>query len=178
MYFQPTYPPQGTYLRGLPDQGGAPNNGASQMPGCNNSLNQSVDSRNERVDFLLKHGEMFWLPVSLGLGTTPAAGNTFQSITTAVDFDLLIVGADCTIFKSTIDIRDSARQRLLTNATTPIGAIADFQVSGTLNMFRNNWYRPYMLPARSQLALTVTADGTESNGVLTFYCLQPPTYTA
>lgn len=177
MYFQPTFPPQGTYLRGLPDQG-PPNNGASQMPACNNPLAQSVDARNERVRFLIEHGEMFWLPVSLGLGTTPAAGQQFSSSTVAVDFDLLIVGADCTIFKSTIDIRDSARQRLLTNAPTPIGAIADFQVSGTLNMFRNNWYRPYMLPARSQFALTVTADGTESNGVLTFYCLQPPTYNA
>ena len=139
---------------------------------------EAISDREARVQYLLLHGEMFWLPVALGLGTTPAAGTQFQSVTSSVDFDLLVVGADCTIFKSTIDIRDSARQRLLTNATTPIGAISDFQVSGTLNMFRNNWYRPYLLPARSQFAITTTADGTESNGVLTFYCLQPPVFNA
>ncbi len=162
---QRTYPPHGGQLHGLRDIETGPD-----------AVAAAINQREQRVNDLLRHGEMFWLPVALGLGTTPAAGATFQSVTTAVDFDLLIVGADCTIFLSTIDIRDSARQRLLTNATTPIGAIADFQVSGSLSQFRNNWYRPYLLPARSQFALTVTANGTESNGVLTFYCLQPPVY--
>lgn len=162
---QRTYPPNGGQLHGLRD-----------MNTDIDAVAAAVNQREQRVEDLLQHGEMFWLPVALGLGTTPAAGTQFQSVTTAVDFDLLIIGADCTIFLSTIDIRDSARQRLLTNATTPIGAIADFQVSGTLNQFRNNWYRPYLLPARSQFALTVTANGTESNGVLTFYCLQPPVF--
>lgn len=183
MNFRNTYPSGGSFLHGLPNSAiSAPGNGNGQgqvmAESCDNVLSQSIQAREERVRFLLEHGEMFWLPVSLGLGTTPASGTQFQSVTTSVDFDLLVVGVDCTIFLSTIDIRDSARQRLLTNATTPIGAIADFQLSGTLSVFRNNWYRPYMLPARSQFALTVTANGTESNGTLTFYCLQPPTYNA
>jgi hypothetical protein len=171
--FDDSYPPGGAMLHGLPA-----NSGQAMAPPPGNVLSQVIASREERIRFLLEHGEMFWLPVALGLGSAPAAGTQFQSVTTSVDFDLLVVGADCTIFKSTIEIRDSARQRLLTNSTTPIGAIADFQVSGTLSMFRNNWYRPYMLPCKSQFALTVTADGTESNGVLTFYCLQPPIYNA
>lgn len=162
---QRTYPRNGGQLHGLRD-----------IETDVDAVAAAINAREQRVDDLLAHGEMFWLPVSLGLGTTPAAGTTFQSVTTSVDFDLLIVGADATIFLSLIDIRDSARQRLLTNGPTPIGAIADFQVSGTLNQFRNNWYRPYLLPAKSQFALTVTANGTESNGVLTFYCLQPPVY--
>ncbi len=160
-----TYPRNGHQLHGMNEQ--------TQTL---DAVAAAINDREERVHYLLEHGEMFWLPVSLGLGTTPAAGTQKQSVTTAVDFDLLIVGADATIFLSTIDIRDSARQRLLTNAPVPIGAIADFQVSGSLNQFRSNWYRPYLLPARSQFALTVTADGTESNGVLTFYCLQPPVF--
>lgn len=162
---QRTYPPNGGQLHGLNDIDTGPD-----------ALAAAINAREQRVADLLNHGEMFWLPVGLGLGTTPASGTTFQSVTTSVDFDLLIVGADATIFLSLIDIRDSARQRLLTNGPTPIGAIADFQVSGTLNQFRNNWYRPYLLPAKSQFALTVTANGTESNGILTFYCLQPPVY--
>lgn len=176
MNFQNTYPPGGTYLRGLQEAAGAPQ--MQPVAACEDPLSRNIQEREARIRFLLEHGEMFWLPVSLGLGTTPAAGTTFPSTTTSVDFDLLVVGADCTIFKSTIEINDSARQRLLTNATTPIGAIADFQVSSTLNMFRNNWYRPYLLPARSQFKLNVTADGSESNGVFTFYCLQPPVFNA
>lgn len=175
--FRNTYPPNGTYLRGLQAEAAAVP--VSEPAGyCEDPLSRNINEREQRIRFLLEHGEMFWLPVSLGLGSTPAAGTTFASVTTSVDFDLLVVGADCTIFKSTIEINDSARQRLLTNASTPIGAIADFQVSSTLNMFRNNWYRPYLLPARSQFKLNVTADGTESNGVFTFYCLQPPVFNA
>lgn len=162
---QRTYPQNGGQLHGLAD-----------IDTDVDAVAAAINQREQRVEDLLRHGEMFWLPVALGLGTTPASGTTFQSVTTSVDFDLLVVGADCSIFLSSIDIRDSARQRLLTNGPTPIGAIADFQVSGSLNQFRNNWYRPYLLPARSQFALTVTANGTESNGVLTFYCLQPPVY--
>lgn len=160
-----TYPPNGGQLHGMRD-----------INTDVDAVAAAINQREQRVSDLLLHGEMFWLPVLLGLGTTPAAGTTFQSVTTSVDFDLLIVGAACTIFLSSIDIRDSARQRLLTNGPTPISTIADFSVSGSLNQFRNNWYRPYLLPARSQFALTVTANGTESNGVLSFYCLQPPVY--
>jgi hypothetical protein len=145
---------------------------------ADDALAAAVCAREVRVAFLLEHGEPFWLPTSLGLGTTPASGTLFQSTTMSVDFDLLIVGGDCTIFLSTIDIRDSARQRILTNSTAPIGALFDIQVSGTLTQYRNFWYKPYLLPARSQLAYTVTANGTESNGILTLYCLQPPTYTS
>lgn len=169
--FRQTYPRDGSQLHGL---------GAVGDPSCETleAVAEAVSKREARVAYLLEHGEMFWLPVALGLGTTPAAGTQFQSTTTSVDFDLLVIGADSSIFLSSIDIRDSARQRLLTNSTTPIGAIADFQVSGTLNQFRSYWYRPYLLPARSQFALTVTANGTESNGVFSFYCLQPPIYNA
>ena len=39
---------------------------------------------------------------------------------------------------------------------------------------RWNWPRPYLLPARSQLQITVIADGTETGGNITFICLQPP----
>lgn len=169
--FRSTYPPGGSQLQGL---------GAVSDPACDlvSSVADAIRQRQERVQYLQEQGEMFWLPVSLGLGTTPASGTQFQSVTTSVDFDLLVIGADCTIFISTIEIRDSARQRLLTNSTSPIGAIADFQVSGTLNQFRSYWYKPYLLPARSQFALTVTANGTESNGILTFYCLQPPIFNS
>jgi len=175
--FQRTYPPGGSYLHGIGQQQPA-NSGQVAVPGCDNILAASADARNQRVAFLLEYGEMFWLPVSLGLGTAPAAGTTFNSTTTSVDFDLLVIGAGSTLKLSTIDIRDSARQRLLTNALTPIADIADFHISTTLTPFRSSWPRPYLLPARSQFALTVSADGTESNGVLTFYCLQPPTYNA
>ncbi len=169
--FRQTYPPGGAQLHGMGAAIGAD-------PSCQTveAVAAALTAREQRIQYLLEHGEPFWLPVALGLGTTPAAGTQFQSVTTSVDFDLLVIGADCTIFLSTIEIRDSARQRLLTNSTTSIGAIADFQVTGTLNQFRSYWYKPYLLPARSQFALTVTANGTESNGDWTFYCLQPPIY--
>lgn len=137
-------------------------------------LGQVLQEREKWVKFLAEHGEMFWLPVSLGLGTTPASGTNFLSNTNSQDFNLLIVGADCTIQLSTIQITDSARNRALTNSTVPIGAIADLQTSTATTIFRTYWPRPYLLPARSQLNLVVTANGTESNGTLTFYCLQPP----
>ncbi|OQB32220.1 MAG: hypothetical protein BWY07_01979 [Candidatus Hydrogenedentes bacterium ADurb.Bin170] len=178
MNFRNTYPRGGSYLRGLQQEPGAGNNGMQQEPSLCDPLSESVMRRHQRIDFLLREGEPFWLPVSLGLGTTPTAGRQFQSVTTPVDFDLLLIGAAATIFKSSIDIRDSARQRILTNAPTPIGHIADFNVSGSLVANRNFWDKPYMLPARSQIAITVTADGTESDGIFTFYCLQPPTYSS
>jgi hypothetical protein len=184
---RPTYPQGGSQLQGVRGY-----QGMGQLPdptACavttEDALMDAVCAREARVNFLLEHGEPFWLPTSLGLGTTPAAGTQFQSTTTSVDFDLLVIGAESTLYKSTIDIRDSARQRILTNAPTPIGAIADFQINtGAANapasqmQFRNFWYKPYLLPARSQFAYTVAADGTESNGVFTLYCLQPPTYTS
>lgn len=176
--------PFNTARRTYPGAGGFGLHGSGRLGAVNTAefdtaaLDQVISAREERVQFLLRHGEIFYLPVALGLGTTPSAGSTFQAVTTSVDFDLLIIGAECTIFKSTIDIRDSARQRLLTNSPTPIGAIADFAVSGSLTMNRNYWRSPYLLPARSQFAITTTADGTESNGTLTFYCLQPPVYNS
>ena len=60
--FQRTYPPGGSQLHGL--------NGSPDMQAVANA----VTDRENRVRFLLEHGEMFWLPVALGLGTTPAAG--------------------------------------------------------------------------------------------------------
>lgn len=164
-------------LRGLPGQPqqSAPPQSQGMAQGFNCDLfSQNLREREEWVRFLLEYGEMFWLPVSLGLGTTPASGSNFPSNTNSQDFNLLIVGADCTIQLSTIQIIDSARNRALTNGAVPIGAIADLQTPTATTIFRTYWRRPYLLPARSQLNLTVTANGTESNGTMTFYCLQPP----
>ena len=140
-------------------------------------MEQRVMDREARILYLKEHGEPFWLPVLLGLGTTPAAGTTFQSITSAVDFDLLIVGAHADLRLSRLELRDSARNRLLTNGPTLFSAITTFSTS-TYTMDRDYWFREYLLPARSQMAITVTADGTESNGNLAFLCLMPPTYNA
>lgn len=140
-------------------------------------MQQKVMSREARINYLKEHGEPFWLPVLLGLGTTPAAGTTFPSITLAQDFDLLIVGAHCDLRLSSIELKDSARNRLLTNGPVLISAITTFTTS-TYTMDRDYWFREYLLPARSQIGIVTTADGTESNGKLAFLCLQPPNYNA
>lgn len=140
-------------------------------------MEQRVMAREARITYLKEHGEPFWLPVVLGLGTTPAAGTVFPSITLAQDFDLLIVGAHCDLRLSSIELKDSARNRLLTNGPVLISAITTF-TTPTYTMDRDYWFREYLLPARSQIGITVTADGTESNGKLAFLCLQPPNYNA
>jgi hypothetical protein len=140
-------------------------------------MSQRVQSRELRIDYIKQHGEPFWLPVLLGLGTTPAAGTVFPSITLAQDFDLLIIGAHSDLRLSRVELKDSARNRLLTNGPVLFSAITTFTTS-TYTMDRDYWFREYLLPARSQIAITVTADGTESNGNLAFLCLQPPNYNA
>lgn len=154
--------------------GGAGSPGGTQL--TREALDQKVIARDDRSRWLWEFGDSFWLPVSLAIGTTPAAGVSFVRSTMAVDFDMLVVGAHADLRLSTVQILDTARQRLLTNATTLISAIATFTT--TFTMDRAYWQRPYFLPARSQLQVTVTADGTESNGNFIFLCLQPPNYTA
>lgn len=147
-------------------------------PTTEQAVYAQIQNREERIRYLLEHGEIFWLPVALSIGTTPAAGTTFQRITTAVDFDLLLIDAWCDIRLSQIELRDSARNRLLTNGPTQIAAIAGLTNSTQTSSRLYGWRMPYLLPARAQVALTVTADGTESNGNWSFICLQPPAYSA
>lgn len=142
-----------------------------------NAIDFKVRDREDRIRYLVDHGEPYWLPVQLGLGTTPAAGSTFSSVTPAVDFDLLLVGLHSDLRLSLAELRDSARNRLLTNGPTLISAIATFTTSA-YTMDRGFFFRHYLLPARAQLAITITADGTESNGRFNFLCLQPPAYSA
>jgi hypothetical protein len=141
------------------------------------ALDQRIRERDARIQFLLEHGDPYFLPVSLGLGSTPAAGTRFNAATTPLDFDVLIVGAYSTLRFSTISIKDSARSRDLTNDTTPIAAIANFATT-SVAMTRDYWKRPYLLPSKSILSFVTTADGTESNGTLVFICHQPPSYQA
>lgn len=154
------------------------------LPGGNISTQEAIygkiSDREARAKYLLEHGEPFWLPVSLAIGSTPAAGTTFNFITTAVDFDLLVINAWSSLRLSQVEIKDSARNRLLTNGPTQIAAIAGFTTSvATYTQSRDEgWWRPYLLPARAQFALTITVDGTESTGNWSFLCLQPPVYEA
>jgi hypothetical protein len=141
------------------------------------ALDQRIREREARLKFLLEHGDIFYLPVSLGLGSTPAAGTRFNSATNPLDFDVAIIGAYSTLRASTIMIKDSARSRDLTSDTTPIAAIANYTTT-SVAMTRDYWQRPYLLPSKATLALQTTADGTESNGTLVFICLQPPSIQA
>lgn len=141
---------------------------------------QYISDREARTNYLLAHGETFWLPVSLAIGSSPAAGTQFQFSTPTQDFDLLIVDAWSSLRLSTIDIKDSARNRLLTNGPVQLAAIAGFTTAtATYTTSRNTgWIRPYLLPARATINLNVTADGTESTGNWAFICLQPPVYNS
>jgi len=142
------------------------------------AIAQNIADREARINYLYEHGESFWLPVSLSIGTTPAAGSTFNFVTTVVDFDLLVVDAWSSLSLSLIELKDSARNRLLTNGPTQIAAIAGLTNATVSNSRLYGWRKPYLLPARAQIALTVTANGTESTGNWTFLCLQPPAYNA
>lgn len=150
----------------------------SGPPTTQEAIWQKISDREERIAYLLEHGEAFWLPVALSIGTTPVAGTPFSRITTAVDFDLLIVDAWCDLRLSQIELRDSARNRLLTNGPTQIAAVAGLTNSTQAVARLYGWRKPYLLPARAQIAMTITADGTESNGNWAFICLQPPAYNA
>lgn len=139
------------------------------------ALQAQVDSRFARVRELLEYGEIYWLSFQLGIAAgPPAAGTQNVVLTPNQDFDLLIVGANCDLYKSKIEIVDSARNRLLTNGATLISSIASTPgASGAIQPIWE-WHRPYLLPARSQLRITVTADGTETGGNMSLICLQPP----
>lgn len=159
-----------------------PYNGMSDtLPGGNamtrEAIQQKISDRDERSRYLYEFGEPFWLPVSLAIGSSPTAGSTFNFVTTAVDFDLLVIDAWSQLRLSQIEIKDSARNRLLTNGPTQIAAIAGFTTSAYTMSHFLGWFRPYLLPARAQFAVTVTADGTESTGNFAFVCLQPPAYS-
>lgn len=141
---------------------------------------QRISDREARIQYLLDHGEAFWLPVSLAIGATPAAGTQFSFVTPVQDFDLLLVDAWSSLRLSGIELKDSARNRLLTNGPVQIAAIAGFTTTAAsyTTSRDSGWIRPYLLPARAQVALNVTADGTESTGSFTFICLQPPVYNS
>ncbi len=139
------------------------------------ALQNQVDSRFARMEELLRFGEIYWLSFGLGIASpAPAAGTQNVVLTPNQDFDLLIVGANCDLYKSKIEIVDSARNRLLTNGATLLSSIASTPgASGAIQPIWE-WHRPYLLPARSQLRITVTADGTETGGNFSLICLQPP----
>jgi hypothetical protein len=163
--------PRGLY--GLGDGGAA----QAQASAVQSATQDYLNARAQLSQNLWQYGEPFWLPVALGLGTTPAAGLQFTAVTTAVDFDLLIVAAHVDLKLSSLEIRDTARNRLLTNGPTLASALATFTTS-SLTMDRSLWVNGfYLLPARAQLAIITTADGTESGGRLTFLCKQPPVTT-
>ena len=157
----------------------------ADMPAPQTQVQQATQSylnqRQQLVQLLWQWGEPFWLPVSLGLGTTPAAGLQFTAITTAVDFDLLIIGSHCDLALSSMEIRDTARNRLLTNGptlSTAVNTVVKDTSALPVTMNRDPWLNGcYLLPARAQLQIVTTADGTESNGKLTFLCKQPPVTT-
>lgn len=144
------------------------------------AIGQQVMERKQRSDFLQQYGDVFWLPVELAIGTTPAAGTQFTRITNNVEFDLLVVGAICNLRLSDIQIVDSARNRALLNAPAPIWMVCQWvtTTASYTNSCWANWVAPYYLPPRSQFSVTITADGTESNGDLVFICKQPPTTQA
>lgn len=141
-----------------------------------NDVQTQVDNRFKRIEELERYGEQYWLSLDLGIASpAPAAGTQNIIVTPNQDFDLLIIGANCNRYLSKIEIVDSARNRLLTNGATLISSIASTPgASGAIQPVFY-WARPYLLPAKSQLRITVTADGTETGGSLTFLCLQPPT---
>ena len=162
-----------------PDQYSSRGLSDTVSPQALSAVQQAVQDRNNRVADLLQYGEPYWLPVSLGIASpAPAAGTQNTVLTNNQDFDLLIVGAQCSLRLSTIEIVDSARNHSLTNGTAPIPSFAQVVQSsaGGVVGFPWDWVKPYLLPAKAQLRLVITADGTETGGTLTFRCLQPPTY--
>lgn len=140
------------------------------------SINAAVQARFDRIAQLQQWGEPFFLVVSLGIAAgPPAAGTQNTQFSANQDFDLLIIGAECTLRNSTINIIDSSRNHSITSGSAPIPSFAN-NVNSTLSTQPFDWPRPYLLPAKAQLQLVITADGTETGGTLTFRCLQPPTY--
>ena len=140
-------------------------------------IDKQIQDRVDRIEYLKKYGETYWLPVSLGIASgPPAAGTINQVISNNQDFDLLIYAAFCTLRLSTIEIIYSARSRALTNGTCPIPAIAQFVTTAGVISYPFEWEVPYLLPAKAQFKITVTADGTETGGTLVFKCKQPPVY--
>lgn len=141
------------------------------------AIDKQIQDRKDRIDFLMQYGEVYWLPVSLGIASpAPAAGATNQVISNNQDFDLLMYAAFCTLRLSSVEIVDAARNRAITNGTVPIPAIAQFVTTGGVVGYPFEWEAPYLLPAKAQLKITVTADGTETGGTLVFKCKQPPVY--
>jgi hypothetical protein len=143
------------------------------------AASQVIGEREARIRELLTYGEELRIPIEFQLGSVaPAAGATFNASLTNLDFDVLLLGASCTIFKSRVEIKDASRQRYFTQAPVPISSVADIVVSSSNETRRNLWTRPYLLKAKSTLQFKIIADGTETNGVWTFYALQAPTFTA
>ena len=152
--------------RAFGDTGGTPDMTA---------INAAVQARFQRINDLQQWGEPFFLVVSLGIASGAAAGTQNTVFSNSQDFDLLIISAECTLRLSTINIIDSSRSHSITSGSAPIPSFAN-SVTSALATQPFDWARPYLLPAKAQLQLINTADGTESGGTLTFRCLQPPTY--
>lgn len=141
------------------------------------AIDQQIQDRQDRIKFLKDFGEIYWLPISLGIASpAPAAGTINVVLSNNQDFDLLLCAAFCDLRLSKIEIIDSARNRALTNGAVPIPAIAQFVTTAGVIGFPFEWETPYLLPAKSQLKINVTADGTETGGNLVIKCKQPPVY--
>ena len=149
-------------------------------PGVPNQFTNQVIAdqiawRLNRTEELLQQGEIYFLSLSLGIASpAPAAGTQNIISTPNQDFDLLIIGVNCNRYLSSVQIYDTARNRNITNGNSLISSLASTPGANGAISERWNWPRPYLLPAKSQLQIAVTADGTETGGSITFYCLQPP----
>lgn len=141
------------------------------------AVNAQIQDRLMRINYLLEKGESFWLPVSLGLPSPAAsAGANYTVTSNNQDFDILIVGALANLSLSSVEIVDSARNRALTNGAVLIPTLAQVVKGTSVITFPFDWKKPYFLPAKAQLRITTTADGTETGGYLNFRCLMPPVY--
>ena len=158
-------------------RGGLADSNALTQPQILSAVDQQILDRQNRIQFLKDYGEIYWLPISLGIASpAPASGTINVVLSNNQDFDLLLCAAFCDLRLSKIEIIDSARNRALTNGAVPIPAIAQFVTTAGVIGFPFEWETPYLLPAKSQLKINVTADGTETGGNLVIKCKQPPVY--
>ena len=158
-------------------RGGLADSNALTQPQILSAVDQQILDRQNRIQFLKDYGEIYWLPISLGIASpAPAAGTINVVLSNNQDFDLLLMSAYCDLRLSKIELIDSARNRALTNGAVPIPAIAQFVTTAGVLSYPFEWEAPYLLPAKSQLKNNVTADGTETGGNLVIKCKQPPVY--
>lgn len=147
----------------------------SEQQAVDTGIRQDISWRDEAIRFLLDQGEPYWLPVELHLDPTGVAQTVFTS---AQDFNLLVVGATANVVFSTVQIRDSARNRNLTGGPVQIHMIANWAQAAETEISTSEcekmWAKPYFLAARGQFQIVAISDGVEEDGYLTFSCLMPP----